>query len=129
MDETLTTERVIRVLIVDDEPLFRLGIAMMLAEDERLEFVLSEADDGEAGLARIATEEPEVVLLDLNMPRLDGHGALRQIKQRWPQIRVIVLTSSDSAEDRRRVEQTGVDAFVEKRHADTQLPALIASLN
>lgn len=128
MEETLARQRVIRVLIVDDEPLFRLGVAAALADDERLEFIVSEAGDGEAGLARIAAEEPEVVLLDLNMPRLDGHAVLRLVKERWPQIRVIVLTGSDSVEDRRRAEQAGVDAFVGKRHAVTQLSALVASL-
>ena len=128
MRETLASRRVIRVLIVDDEPLFRLGLAAVLAEDERLEFIVSEAGDGEVGLARIAAEEPPVVLLDLNMPRLDGHAVLRQVKERWPQIRVIVLTASDSVEDRWRAEQVGVDAFVEKRHAHAQLSALIASL-
>ena len=128
MKETLTSQRVIRVLIVDDEPLFRLGVAAALADDQRLEFIVSEAGDGEAGLARIAAEEPALVLLDLNMPRLDGHRVLRQVKERWPQIRVIVVTGSDSLEDRRRAERAGVDAFVEKRHAVTQLTALIGSL-
>ena len=79
LEETLASQRSIRVLIVDDEPLFRLGLAMTLADDERLEFVLSEAGHGEAGLARIAAEEPEIVLLDLQMPRLATMR--RQIKR------------------------------------------------
>lgn len=120
--------RVIRVLIVDDVPLFRLGVAEALAADQRLEFILSEAGDGQAAIAHIATEQPEVVLLDLNIPRLDGHAVLRLVKERWPQIRVIVLTGSDSIDDRRRAERAGVNAFVEKRDADAQLAALIASL-
>jgi DNA-binding NarL/FixJ family response regulator len=128
MEETLASQRVIRVLIVDDEPLFRLAVAAALADDERLEFVVGEAGDGVAGLARIASEKPELVLLDLNMPRLDGHAVLRQVKERWPQIRVVVLSGSDSLDDRRRAEQAGVDAFVEKRHAAEQLTALIAAL-
>jgi DNA-binding NarL/FixJ family response regulator len=128
VEETLASQQTIRVLIVDDEPLFRLGVAAALADDERLEFVISEAGDGEAGLARIASEEPEIVLLDLHMPRLNGHAVLRRVKQRWPQIRVIVLTGSDSVDDRRQAEQAGVDAFVEKRHAVAQLSSLIAEL-
>jgi len=117
VQKALAPQQVIRVLIIDDEPLFRHGVAAALGDDERLEFIISEAGDGEAGLARIASEKPAVVLLDLNMPRLDGHAVLRQVKERWPQIRVIVLTGSDSPEDRRRAEQAGVDAFVEKRDA------------
>jgi DNA-binding NarL/FixJ family response regulator len=127
--EPLVKQRVIRVLIVDDDPLFRLGVAAALAGDEQLEFILSEAGDGEAALALIDSEDPSVVLLDLNMPRLDGHAVARLVKERWPQINVIVLTGSDSAEDRRRAEQAGVDAFVEKKElAETQLSDLIASV-
>ena len=129
VSELLAWKRAIRVLIVDDDPLFRLGVAAALAGDEQLEFILSEAGDGDAALALIASEEPAVVLLDLNMPRLDGHAVARLVKERWPQVRVIVLTGSDSAEDRRRAEQVGVDAFLEKRQlAETQLSAVIASV-
>ena len=127
--EPRAKQRVMRVLIVDDDPLFRLGVAAALAGDDQLEFILSEAGDGEAALALIASEEPAVILLDLNMPRLDGHAVARLVKERWPQVRVIVLTGSDSSEDRRRAEQAGVDAFVEKRQlGETQLSALIASI-
>ena len=129
MGEPLAKQRVIRVLIVDDDPLFRLGVAAALAGDEQLEFILSEAGDGEAALALIDSEDPSVVLLDLNMPRLDGHAVARLVKERWPQIGVIVLTGSDAAEDRRRAEQAGVDAFLEKKElAQTQLSDLIASI-
>jgi DNA-binding NarL/FixJ family response regulator len=127
--EPRAKQRVMRVLIVDDDPLFRLGVAAALAGDDQLEFILSEAGDGEAALALIASEDPAVVLLDLNMPRLDGHAVARLVKEQWPHVRVIVLTGSDSAEDRQRAEQAGVDAFVEKRQlAETQLSDLIASL-
>jgi DNA-binding NarL/FixJ family response regulator len=127
--ESLAKQRVIRVLIVDDDPFFRLGVAAALSGDEQLEFILSEAGDGEAALALIDSEDPAVVLLDLNMPRLDGHAVARLVKQRWPQIGVIVLTGSDSAEDRRRAEQAGVDAFLEKKElVQTQLSDLIASV-
>jgi DNA-binding NarL/FixJ family response regulator len=129
MGEQHVRRRAIRVLIVDDDPLFRLGVAAALADDDQLEFILSEAGDGEAALALIASEEPDVVLLDLNMPRLDGHAVARRLKKHWPHVRVIVLTGSDAAEDRRRAERAGVDAFVEKSQlVETQLSALIASV-
>jgi DNA-binding NarL/FixJ family response regulator len=129
MGEQDVRRRAVRVLIVDDDPLFRLGVAAALAGDDQLEFILSEAGDGEAALALIAAEEPAVVLLDLNMPRLDGHAVARRLKEHWPHVRVIVLTGSDAAEDRRRAERAGVDAFLEKRQlVETQLSALIASV-
>jgi len=128
MGEPLEKQRVMRVLIVDDDPLFRLEVAAALANDEQLEFILSEAGDGEAALALIASEDPSVVLLDLNMPRLDGHAVARLVKERWPQIGVVVLTGSDSAEDRLRAEQLGVDAFVEKiQLVETQLSSMLVS--
>jgi CheY-like chemotaxis protein len=85
-DQTEASESGQKRLIVDDEPLFRLGAAAALADDERLEFMISEAGDGEAGLARVAAEEPAVVLVDLHMPRLDGDAVLREAKERWTQI-------------------------------------------
>jgi DNA-binding NarL/FixJ family response regulator len=127
--KSLAKQRVIRVLIVDDDPLFRLGVAAALSGDEQLEFILSEAGDGEAALALIDSEDPAVVLLDLNMPRLDGHAVARFVKEHWPQIGVIVLTGSESADDRRRAERAGVDAFLEKKElVQTQLSDLIASV-
>ena len=129
MGEQDLRRRAMRVLIVDDDPLFRLGVAAALAGDDQLEFILSEAGDGGAALALIASERPAVVLLDLKMPRLDGHAVARRLKERWPSVRVIVLTGSDAAEDRRRAERVGVDAFLEKSQlVDTQLSALIASI-
>lgn len=127
MAEPLASQQAIRVLIVDDDPLFRLGVAAALVGDEHLEFIVSEAGDGEAALASIASRHPHVVLLDLNMPRLDGHAVARAVKERWPHIRVIVLTGSDSVADHEQAEEAGVDAFVEKRRlVDRQLSALIA---
>jgi CheY-like chemotaxis protein len=119
-------KRTVRVLIVDDDPLFRLAVAAALSADERLEFEVAEAGDGQQCLEAVASRQPDVVVLDLKMPVLDGIAAAEVIEQKWPRVRVVMLTSSDSSDDRSRAEQAGVEAFVRKAHIlDGQLASLI----
>ena len=82
----------IRVLIVDDHAVVREGLRTFLELQDGIE-VVGEASDGTEALAQAEQLEPDVVLMDLVMPRLDGVGAMRQLRERSPQIRVIVLTS------------------------------------
>jgi DNA-binding NarL/FixJ family response regulator len=80
------------VLIVDDHAVVREGLRTFLALQDGIE-VVGEASDGAEALERAEQLEPDVVLMDLVMPRLDGVAAMRQLRERSPQIRVIVLTS------------------------------------
>jgi len=115
------------VLIVDDDPLFRLAVAAALSADERLEFEVAEAGDGQQCLEAVASCQPDVVVLDLKMPVLDGIAAAEVIEQKWPRVRVVMLTSSDATDDRTRAERAGVEAFVQKASIlDEQLAPLIA---
>jgi DNA-binding NarL/FixJ family response regulator len=117
-----------RVLIVDDDPLYRLAVAAALSSDERLEFEVAEAGDGQQCLEAIASARPDVVVLDLKMPVLDGIAAAERIEQEWPEIRVVMVTSSDSGSDRARAKRAGVEAFAQKtRIAAGQLVPLIAA--
>ncbi|MEN3340743.1 MAG: hypothetical protein V7644_147 [Actinomycetota bacterium] len=120
-------KHVVRVLIVDDDPLFRLAVATALSGDDRLEFEVVEAADGQQCLDAVASRQPDVVVLDLKMPVLDGITAAETIERNWPEIRVVMLTSSDLPADRRRAERAGVEAFVEKaRLVEGQLAPLVA---
>jgi DNA-binding NarL/FixJ family response regulator len=83
---------VIRVLIADDHAVVRQGLRTFLDLQDDVE-VVAEAGDGEAALAEAARTQPDVVLLDLVMPRLDGVAALHRLRERAPAARVIVLTS------------------------------------
>jgi NarL family two-component system response regulator LiaR len=83
---------VIRVLIADDHAVVRQGLRTYLELQEDVE-VVAEAGDGEAAVLAAERHEPDVVLLDLAMPRLDGVAALAQLRERAPSARVIVLTS------------------------------------
>jgi DNA-binding NarL/FixJ family response regulator len=87
----MTAER-IRVLIVDDHAVVREGLRTFLELQDGIE-VVGEASDGHEAIERAVTLAPDVVLMDLVMPRLDGVKAMRALHQRLPRTRVIVLTS------------------------------------
>lgn len=87
----------IRVLLVDDQSLFREGCRTLLSVHDTLE-VVGEAANGEEALQRVAALKPDVVLMDLRMPVLDGVTATRRIHAEHPQSRVIVLTTFDDDE-------------------------------
>ncbi len=84
----------IRILIVDDQRLIREGIRTLL-ELEPDFVVAGEAEDGQAALDQYDAVRPDVVLMDVRMPRLNGVETTRRLRQRWPEARVIILTTFD----------------------------------
>jgi DNA-binding NarL/FixJ family response regulator len=119
--------RRVRVLIADDEPLFIETIEALLAEDDRVEVVGTAADGGEAvTLAR--SLEPDVILMDISMPTLDGIEAAREIREHLPAARILVLTGSSISADIDRSRQAGVAAFLTKDRLGTQLLDAIIDL-
>jgi DNA-binding NarL/FixJ family response regulator len=88
----------VRVLLVDDQSLFREALSTLLAVHEGVE-VVGEAGDGDEALRKAAELTPDVVLMDLRMPVLDGIGATRRLRIEQPGVRVIALTTFDDDED------------------------------
>ncbi|MEV4538558.1 response regulator transcription factor [Asanoa sp. NPDC049518] len=88
----------VRVLLVDDQALFREALAMLLGVQADIEIV-GEAGDGARALAAVATLAPDVVLMDLRMPVLDGVAATRRVRSEHPGVRVIALTTFDDDAD------------------------------
>ncbi len=87
----------IRILLVDDQTMFRQGMRMLLSSQPEFEIV-GEAADGEEALVKTAQLKPQVVLMDLRMPVLDGAAATRRLRAAHPEVRVIVLTTFDEDE-------------------------------
>ncbi|MGX5680219.1 response regulator [Schumannella luteola] len=119
----------IRVALVDDQALFRAGIRMLVSSQPDLEFV-GEAGDGREGIAMAAERQPDVVLMDIRMPVLDGiestRGILAQAAQRGGrQPRVIVLTTFDLDEAAARAIRAGASGFLLK---DTDPEFLLAAI-
>jgi DNA-binding NarL/FixJ family response regulator len=81
----------VRIVVVDDSPLYRGTIRKMLEEQPNMQ-VVAEAGDGVYAIQAVKTHRPDVVLMDLTLPVLDGIQATRRIKSEFPNVRVIVLT-------------------------------------
>lgn len=91
------SQRTIRILLVDDQALFREGLRTLLASQRDLD-VVGEAGDGEEALRQAARLQPDVVLMDLRMPLLDGVAATRRLRAMQPECRIIALTTFDDDE-------------------------------
>lgn len=114
----------IRVLVVDDHPVVRTGLIGMLADQADLAVVGSAADGAEA-VVRVGSLLPDVVLMDLRMPNLDGAGATEIIARDHPSVRVVVLTTYDTDADIVRAVEAGACGYLLK---DAPLPVLLDAI-
>ena len=112
--------RPVRVLIADDEPLFVETVEALLADDDRVE-VVGTAANGKQAVELATALTPDVTLMDISMPILDGIEATRRIRERLPNASVLVLTGSSISADVDRARQAGVAAFLTKDRLGTQL--------
>jgi NarL family two-component system response regulator LiaR len=103
----------IRVMVVDDHDMVRTGLASFLTVNPDLELV-GEASNGEEALTVCESVRPDVILMDLVMPRSNGVTATRVIRERWPQVQVIALTSFTERELVRQAFQAGAISYLLK---------------
>ena len=105
--------RPIRILTADDHPLIRAGVSSFLATEAGLE-VVAEATNGEEALERYRERRPDVVLMDLSMPVMDGLAATRAILEEFPDARIVVLTTYAGDEDVHRALDAGAMGYLVK---------------
>src|SRR5271169_790467 len=103
----------IRVLIVDDHALFRRGLEMVLAEESDIELV-GEASDGAEAVAKAGEALPDVVLMDIRMPKSSGIEACRAMKDIAPSAKIVILTISDEEEDLFEAIRAGASGYLLK---------------
>jgi DNA-binding NarL/FixJ family response regulator len=104
----------IRILLVDDHSLFRMGIAALLSAEPGFE-VVGEAADGQEAIARARHLMPDVILMDLSMPDMDGLEATRRLKEEMPYVRIVILTVSDDARDLFEAVKSGAHGYLLKK--------------
>jgi DNA-binding NarL/FixJ family response regulator len=114
----------IRVLICDDQAIARHGLQMILSTAPDVQIV-GQAENGQAALDLIAQTNPDLVLMDLKMPKLNGVQATRLIKQRFPAVRVLVLTTYDADEWVFDAVRAGANGYLLKDTPPSQLLAAI----
>jgi two-component system, NarL family, response regulator LiaR len=117
----------IRIMLVDDHAVMRAGTRRFL-EDERDLLVVAEASDGDEALALAEQVEADVVLLDINLPRVDGIKTARLLRQRKPDWRIVILTGYNSEAALHTLHRLGVDGYLMKTSSDVELVAAIRSV-
>ncbi len=116
--------RLIKVLIVDDHALVRMGIRRLLDDLPDMD-VVADAESGEQALALVKTHKPDVVLLDMKMPGIDGWEVTRRLKKSHPQVKVIAVTAMCAEPLPTRVLQLGAMGYLTKESGAEEMAAAI----
>ncbi|HEY9880575.1 MAG TPA: response regulator transcription factor [Leptolyngbyaceae cyanobacterium] len=106
----MTPNPPLKLLIVDDDPMMRLGLTAALSNQTDLT-ILGEAADGQQGIDQVAALQPDVVLMDVGMPVMDGIAAAQTIKAKHPTLRVVMLTSHTDETEIIAAFSSGADAY------------------
>jgi len=118
----------IRILCVDDHPLVRKGIASILANEPDMVLV-AEANNGREAVSLFKEHKPDVTLMDLRMPEIDGTSATRMIRQEAQDARIIALTSYDGDQDIYRALEAGVRGYILKEMVHTEVVRAIRTVH
>lgn len=118
----------IRLLLVDDQDIFRQGLATLLSTEEDLE-VIAQASNGNNAIAEAAKLQPDVILMDIQMPICDGVTATREICRRYPWMRILVLTTFDDDEYIGQSLQAGAKGYLLKRKPAEEMAMAIRAVN
>lgn len=119
--------RRVRVLLVDDDPSFRELLSERLSRDGRF-VVVAEASDGRRAVELICEHRPDVAVIDLTMPVMDGFEVLRRVRDRAPDVKAVVLSGSDASEALQEALDSGAYSYLEKGTALDRILNVLAPL-
>ncbi len=117
----------IRILIADDHRLFAESLMMMLAEDEQV-VVVGLAANGQEAVELAMELQPDVILMDLRMPILDGFEATRQIREAGSNARILILTGTDAGIGSEDAARVGASGYLRKDHSAEELRRVVLEL-
>ena len=122
------TKSPIRLLLADDHAVMRSGLANMLNSNPAFR-VIDEADDGPGAIEKFRTLRPDILLLDVSMPGMDGIDTLRQLRAEFPEARVLMLSSSETEEDIFQSFQAGAHGYITKTAKPAELVTAIEAVS
>jgi DNA-binding NarL/FixJ family response regulator len=118
----------IKVLVADDHPVVRKGLQSCLSQQKKVKLV-GEAADGDEALKKALELSPDVVLMDISMPRMDGLAATEALRRRAPQIKILILSVHDNRDYIFRIIQAGAHGYVSKTASPKELMEAIESVH
>ncbi len=116
------------ILVCDDHPLFRSGVVSCLAADENLT-VVAEASDGESCISKLEMYRPQILVIDLSIPRIDGFGVLEWVRENHSDVTVFVLSMYTDASYAQRAMELGARGYIAKEDAQSELLTAISQLS
>jgi DNA-binding NarL/FixJ family response regulator len=125
----MTVDKLIRLAIADDHKIFRDGIRMALKNRDFIK-VIWEADDGKDMMHKLRIKTPDILLMDIRMPEVDGVHALQMIRKEYEEVKIIILSMYDDKETITKVMEHGANAFLTKTtDPDEIYKAIISCMN
>ena len=118
----------IRVIVADDHPVVRAGLAAVITEQDDLELV-AEAENGATAVALFREHRPDVALMDLRMPVMDGVEAIREITTEFPDARILALTTYEGDADIRRALEAGASGYLLKDMLLTEVLSAVRAVH
>jgi DNA-binding NarL/FixJ family response regulator len=116
-----------KIIIADDHSLIRQGIKSILAQNPRME-VIAEAADGLELFTRLAEQLPDMIILDISMPRMNGIEVVAEVREHYPSVHILILTMHSSAQYFYHVISAGAHGYLLKDDSDTELLTAIQTV-